>query len=185
MNESTTTTAALVAVPTAHGTFEAALTERGIRCLMFPNQTGAAERWLARHLHGAVLRTTVLRTADPRASALAGELDAYFRGDLTAFTVPLDLAGTPFQLSVWRQLQAIPYGESRSYADVARAIDRPRAVRAVGAANGANPVPIIVPCHRVIGSSGALTGFGGGLDWKRRLLATENAARWGELPLLA
>ena len=180
MNESTTTSAALVAVPTVHGTFEAALTECGVRCLMFPNQPGAAARWLARHLPGVVLRT-----ADPRAAAIAGELDAYFRGDLTAFTVPLDLTGTPFQLSVWHQLQAIPYGEVRSYADVARAIDRPQAVRAVGAANGANPVPIIVPCHRVIGSSGALTGFGGGLDWKRRLLATENAGRWAELPLLA
>jgi O-6-methylguanine DNA methyltransferase len=180
MNDRTTTTAALVAVPTAHGTFEVALTERGVRCLMFPNQPGAAERWLARHLSGVVVRTS-----DPRTAVLAGELDAYFRGELTAFTVALDLAGTPFQLSVWHQLLAIPYGEVRSYADVARAIDRPQAVRAVGAANGANPVPIIVPCHRVIGSSGALTGFGGGLDWKRRLLATENAARWGELPLLA
>jgi methylated-DNA-[protein]-cysteine S-methyltransferase len=180
MNECIPTTAALVAVPTAHGTFEAALTERGVRCLMFPNQPGAAERWLGRHLPGVAVRTS-----DPRAALLADELDAYFRGDVTAFTVPVDLAGTPFQLSVWRQLRAIPYGEVRSYADVARAIDRPRAVRAVGAANGANPVPIVVPCHRVIGSSGALTGFGGGLDWKRRLLAIENAARWEELPLLA
>jgi len=180
MNEPTTTTAALVAVPTVHGTFQAALTERGIGCLVFPDQLGAAERWLGRRLPGVVFRTS-----DPRADHLAGELDAYFRGDLTVFTVPVDLAGTSFQLSVWHQLRAIPYGEVRSYADVARAIDRPQAVRAVGAANGANPVPIVVPCHRVIGSSGALTGFGGGLDWKRRLLATENAARWGELPLLA
>ena len=180
MNHTDSTTAALVAVPTVHGAFEAALTERGIRCLKFPNQTGAAERWLGRHLPGVAVRT-----ADPRAALLADELDAYFRGELTAFTVPVDLAGTPFQLDVWGELRAIPYGEVRSYADVARAIGRPEAVRAVGAANGANPVPIIVPCHRVIGSSGALTGFGGGLDWKRRLLATENAARWGELPLLA
>ena len=80
---------------------------------------------------------------------------------------------------MWRQLQSIPYGEVRSYADVARAIGRPSAVRAVGAANGANPVPVIVPCHRVIGSSGALTGFGAGIEWKQRLLATENPARWG------
>jgi O-6-methylguanine DNA methyltransferase len=176
----TITTAALVPVPTVRGTFEAAFTERGLRCLMFPNQPGAAERWLARRLPGIVVRA-----GDPRAAVLAGELDAYFRGDITAFTVPIDLAGTPFQRGVWGELRAIPYGEVRSYADVARAIGRPEAVRAVGAANGANPVPIVVPCHRVIGSSGALTGFGGGLDWKRRLLATENAARWGELPLLA
>jgi len=97
--------------------------------------------------------------------------------------VPVDLIGTPFQVSVWRQLQAIPYGEVRSYADIARAIDRPAAVRAVGAANGANPVPIVVPCHRVIGSTGALTGFGAGIEWKLRLLATENPQRWGALPL--
>jgi len=180
MNERITTTAALVAVPTTHGTFEAAFTERGLRCLLFPNQTGAAGRWLSRHLPGVAIRTA----ADPRAAGLAGELDSYFRGELTTFAVPLDVAAAAFQLGVWRQLQAIPYGEVRSYADVARAIGRPAAVRAVGAANGANPVPIVVPCHRVIGSSGALTGFGGGLDWKRRLLATENAARWGELPLL-
>jgi O-6-methylguanine DNA methyltransferase len=181
MNESISTTATLAAVPTAHGTFEAAFTPGGLRCLVFPDQAGAAERWLARHLPGIAVRAS----SDQRAASLAGELDAYFCGELTAFTIPVDLAGTPFQLSVWRQLRAIPYGEVRSYADVARAIGRPAAVRAVGAANGANPVPIVVPCHRVIGSSGALTGFGGGLDWKRRLLATENAARWGELPLLA
>ena len=180
MNESHITTAALVAVPTAHGTFEAALTERGLRCLTFPNQPGAAGRWLERHLSGVTVRTS-----DPRTAMLADELDAYFRGDLTGFTVPLDLAGTPFQLDVWGQLRVIPYGEVRSYAQVARAIGRPAAVRAVGAANGANPVPIIVPCHRVIGSSGALTGFGGGLDWKRRLLAIEDASRWAELPLHA
>ncbi len=178
MTDTLTTTAALVPLRTVHGTFEAALTDRGVCCLTFPNQPAAAARWLRRHLPEAATGTT-----DARAAGLAGELDAYFRGDLTAFTVPLDLVGTPFQLAVWRQLQAIPYGEVRSYADVARAAGRPDAVRAVGAANGSNPVPIIVPCHRVIGSSGALTGFGGGLDWKRRLLATENPGRWGELPL--
>ena len=181
MNETITTTATLAAVPTMHGTFHAVLTERGVRCLLFPDQPGDVDRWLGRHLRGVTVRAG----SDPRGGELASQLDAYFRGERTAFTVPLDLAGTPFQLSVWRQLQAIPYGEVRSYADVARAIDRPAAVRAVGAANGANPVPVVVPCHRVIGSSGALTGFGGGLDWKRRLLATENADRWGELPLLA
>jgi O-6-methylguanine DNA methyltransferase len=180
MNQTIPTNAALVAVPTAHGVFEAVFTEAGLRGLFFPNQPDEAERWLGHRLPGIVVRT-----ADPRADLLAGELDAYFRGERTDFTVALDLAGTPFQLGVWRELRAIPYGEVRSYADVARAIGRASAVRAVGAANGANPVPIMVPCHRVIGSSGALTGFGGGLDWKRRLLATENAARWGELPLLA
>jgi O-6-methylguanine DNA methyltransferase len=178
MIDTITTTAALVPLRTARGTFEAALTDRGVCCLMFPNQPGAGTWWLGRHLPGATVRAT-----DPRAEGVAEELDAYFRGDLTEFTVPLDLVGTAFQLDVWRQLRAIPYGDVRSYADVARAIGRPAAVRAVGAATGANPVPIVVPCHRVIGSDGALTGFGGGLDWKRRLLATENSARWGELPL--
>ncbi|HSR25464.1 MAG TPA: methylated-DNA--[protein]-cysteine S-methyltransferase [Candidatus Eisenbacteria bacterium] len=180
MSETITTSASLVPLATAAGTFEAAFTDRGVCCLVFPSQREAGARWLARHLPGARAGA-----ADTRASTLADELDAYLRGDLTEFEAPVDLIGTPFQLAVWRQLQAIPYGEVRSYADVARSVGRPDAVRAVGAANGANPVPIIVPCHRVIGSTGALTGFGAGIDWKRRLLATENPARWGgpELPL--
>ncbi|HEY4027100.1 MAG TPA: methylated-DNA--[protein]-cysteine S-methyltransferase [Candidatus Dormibacteraeota bacterium] len=179
MNETMIRSAALVPLPTAFGTFEAALTERGVCCLAFPTEPGAVARWLARHLPDAGVHTS-----DPRAGALAGELDAYLRGDLAEFRTPVDLAGTAFQVGVWRQLQAIPYGEVRSYADVARAIGRPSAVRAVGAANGANPVPVIVPCHRVIGSTGALTGFGAGIEWKQRLLATENPNRWArQLPL--
>ncbi|HEY7201388.1 MAG TPA: methylated-DNA--[protein]-cysteine S-methyltransferase [Candidatus Dormibacteraeota bacterium] len=178
MNETITTTASLVPLRTAAGTFEAALTDRGLCCLLFPNQYGRGAEWLARHAPGAEVGA-----GDRRVAALSEELDAYLRGDLTEFAVPVDLIGTPFQVSVWRQLQAIPYGEVRSYADIARAIDRPAAVRAVGAANGANPVPIVVPCHRVIGSTGALTGFGAGIEWKLRLLATENPQRWGALPL--
>jgi len=173
MNENTIRSTALVSLPTACGTFEAALTDRGVCCLAFPNERGDGARWVARHLPGVEVRAS-----DPRAADLGDELDAFLRGELTGFRAPVDLLGTPFQLSVWGQLQAIPYGEVRSYADVARAIGRPAAVRAVGAANGANPVPIIVPCHRVIGSSGALTGFGGGIVWKQRPLATENPARW-------
>jgi len=92
-----------------------------------------------------------------------------------AFSTPVDLQGTPFQLSVWSALREIPYGEVRSYVEIAEAIGRPSAVRAVGAANGANPVPVIVPCHRVIGSNGKLVGFGAGVDWKLRLLGIENA----------
>jgi methylated-DNA-[protein]-cysteine S-methyltransferase len=87
--------------------------------------------------------------------------------------VPLDLAGTGFQQRVWRALLAIPYGETRTYREIATAIEAPTAVRAVGAANGANPLPIIVPCHRVIGSSGKLVGYGGGLPLKKRLLELE------------
>jgi methylated-DNA-[protein]-cysteine S-methyltransferase len=102
-----------------------------------------------------------------------GQLREYFEGRRQEFTVPLDLAGTGFQLRVWRALLAIPYGETRTYREIATAIEAPTAVRAVGAANGANPLPIIVPCHRVIGSSGKLVGYGGGLPLKKRLLELE------------
>ena len=106
----------------------------------------------------------------------ACELAEYFAGQLQRFGVPLDLVGTPFQLSAWQALLAIPHGQTRSYAEQARAIARPSATRAVAAANGQNKVSIIVPCHRVIGSDGSLTGFGGGLPRKRALLALEGAA---------
>jgi methylated-DNA-[protein]-cysteine S-methyltransferase len=109
----------------------------------------------------------------PVLGEVARQLHEYFDGERTSFTVPLDLAGTPFQLAAWRALAEIPYGETVSYADQARRLGRPRAVRAVGAANGRNPVPIVLPCHRVIGSDGSLTGFGGGLHVKRALLDHE------------
>ena len=102
-----------------------------------------------------------------------GQLQAYFEGKLKAFDLPLRLEGTAFQIDVWSALQEIPYGETVSYAEIARRIGRPKAVRAVGAANGQNPVSIIVPCHRVIGSNGSLTGYGGGLKNKEALLALE------------
>ena len=101
------------------------------------------------------------------------ELRRYLAGEHLQFACPLDLHGTAFQIQVWEELYRIPYGETRTYAEIARSIDRPAAVRAVGAANGANPVAIIVPCHRVIGSNGALTGYGGGLPTKAWLLALE------------
>jgi len=101
------------------------------------------------------------------------QLGRYFAGEHIEFTCPLDLHGTPFQLKVWNALTQIPYGETRSYAQIAREIEHPDAVRAVGAANGANPIAIIVPCHRVIGSNGSLTGYGGGLPTKAWLLALE------------
>ena len=101
------------------------------------------------------------------------QLTAYFVGTLTRFTIPLDPVGTDFQKSVWAALLTIPFGETRSYADIARQIGRPTAYRAVGAANGRNPISIIAPCHRVIGSRGALTGFAGGLEAKQWLLAHE------------
>lgn len=113
----------------------------------------------------------------------ARQLCAYFDGSLRVFTVPLDMRGTEFQLRVWRHLEGIRYGEIRSYSQVAEAIGSPKAVRAVGAANGANPIPIVVPCHRVIGANGKLVGYGGGLPLKKRLLALEGAPAGADMAL--
>ncbi|MGV0037543.1 methylated-DNA--[protein]-cysteine S-methyltransferase [Mycobacterium colombiense] len=135
--------------------------------------------------HGSVL--TNLRMVDqtyepsrsdwspnPRAFGEAVEqLGAYFAGELTDFDVELDLRGTEFQRRVWRALLTIPYGETRSYGEIAEQIAAPGAARAVGLANGHNPIAIVVPCHRVIGANGSLTGFGGGLGRKRTLLELE------------
>lgn len=104
------------------------------------------------------------------------QLEAYFAGELKEFTLELRLGGTAFQLDVWDQLRRIPYGQTRSYGELADALGKPGAARAVGLANGRNPVGIIVPCHRVIGASGGLTGYGGGLERKRRLLEFERGA---------
>ncbi|ANP50552.1 methylated-DNA-[protein]-cysteine S-methyltransferase [Streptomyces griseochromogenes] len=105
------------------------------------------------------------------------QLSAYFAGELKEFTVELRLHGTTFQRAVWDQLTRIPYGETRSYGELADALGNPKASRAVGLANGKNPIGIIVPCHRVIGAGGDLTGYGGGLDRKRRLLDFETRTR--------
>lgn len=105
------------------------------------------------------------------------QLNAYFKGDLHHFELPLSPHGTPFQLKVWKELCEIPYGETTSYGALAAKIGNPNASRAVGLANGSNPIAIIVPCHRVIGSTGKLTGFGGGLDIKQRLLDLERGSR--------
>lgn len=105
--------------------------------------------------------------------ATVRQLEAYFRRELRAFDLPLEPMGTPFQQQVWQQLLAIPYGQTRSYGQLAVALGDPKRARAVGAANGRNPISIIVPCHRVIGTSGKLTGFAGGLEAKQRLLALE------------
>ncbi|MGA5206668.1 methylated-DNA--[protein]-cysteine S-methyltransferase [Streptomyces variegatus] len=104
------------------------------------------------------------------------QLKAYFAGDLEEFTVELRLNGTPFQRTVWDELRRIPYGQTRTYGQLADALGAPTASRAVGLANGRNPIGIIVPCHRVIGASGSLTGYGGGLERKRRLLDFERGA---------
>ena len=129
---------------------------------------------------------TALRMAEKKAVAEAPEglalavfqeLDEYFQGKRKNFDIPLRTHGTPFQEKVWVALRAIPYGEVRSYKEVAEAIGHPKAYRAVGMANNANPIFIIVPCHRVIGSDGSLTGYGGGLPMKKALLALERGNR--------
>jgi len=107
----------------------------------------------------------------------ARQLEEYFGRRRRQFTIPVIPAGTGFQHKVWTALLRIPYGETRTYLDIARAIGKPGSVRAVGAANGANPIAIIIPCHRVIGSDGSLTGYGGGMALKRRLLVLEGALR--------
>ncbi|KUO12915.1 methylated-DNA--[protein]-cysteine S-methyltransferase [Streptomyces sp. DSM 15324] len=116
----------------------------------------------------------------PRDDTLFGaaeeQLEAYFEGGLKEFTLPLRMSGTPFQREVWDQLRRIPYGETRSYGELAGFLGNPGASRAVGLANGRNPIGIIVPCHRVVGASGGLTGYGGGLDRKQRLLDFESGA---------
>ncbi|WP_306252732.1 methylated-DNA--[protein]-cysteine S-methyltransferase [Parvularcula sp. IMCC14364] len=106
-------------------------------------------------------------------SEIIPQFTAYFEGEATQFDIPLRSQGTDFQKKVWQALTAIPYGRTWSYGDLARKVGNPNASRAVGAANGANPLPVIVPCHRVIGASGKLTGFGGGLDTKATLLRLE------------
>ncbi len=111
----------------------------------------------------------------PILKAAAAQLGEYFAGKRERFELALDPAGTEFQRAVWQQLRRIPYGETASYRDIAERLGNPGAVRAVGMANGANPISIIVPCHRVIGADGSLTGFGGGLDIKRQLLEHEGA----------
>jgi O-6-methylguanine DNA methyltransferase len=111
------------------------------------------------------------------------ELDEYFSGQRRDFSLPLDLRGTDFQLKCWRALLDIPYGETRSYRDIARAIGHPHAFRAVGMSNNRNPIAIVVPCHRVIASDGTLCGYGGGLDLKRKLLDLEQANVGACLPL--
>ena len=122
------------------------------------------------------------RHSDAPFTEVRNQLNAYFSGDLRQFDLRLCLSGTVFQNSVWRYLPSIPFGETRSYGQLATALGRPKASRAVGAANGNNPLPIILPCHRVIGANGALTGFGGGISTKEYLLRHEGVleTRYGD-----
>lgn len=151
--------------------------------LLTAEEAGLTSVWFEEHRHGPE------RTAEWRRAAQAGgpaarvlaearrQLAAYFAGELTAFDLPLAARGTPFQERVWAALRDIPFGRTISYAELARRIGDPRATRAVGLANGRNPLSIVVPCHRVIGADGSLTGYGGGLARKRWLLGHEGALR--------
>jgi O-6-methylguanine DNA methyltransferase len=160
-------------VETPIGALRLLATDRGLAFLALPRSSGGGlTGWLARVAPGARREEAFAPLRDA-----ARQLVEYLRGKRTAFELPLDLRGTPFQRAVWAALQTIPYGETRSYADIARAVGRPHAVRAVGTANGANPVALVVPCHRVIQSGGKLGGYGGGLELKRRLLAMEQSVR--------
>jgi O-6-methylguanine DNA methyltransferase len=169
------------ALATPIGEMHLASTRAGLCKVALPSE-GRAEflAWLQRTLPGA----TLIDSADANAAAVE-ELEAYLDGRLTEFHASLDMHGTEFQRAVWRAVAAIPYAETRSYGEIAREVGRPLACRAVGAANGANPLPPFVPCHRVIGSSGALTGYGGGLPLKARLLDMEKTARQAFLPHMA
>ncbi|MBL0027729.1 MAG: methylated-DNA--[protein]-cysteine S-methyltransferase [Rhodanobacteraceae bacterium] len=142
------------------GTLTAAADDSGLRWLLFP-----------RNRHEPA-RAGWQRDVTPFAE-LRRQLAAYFAGESQVFNLPLAPQGTNFQQSVWSALRGIPYGQTCSYRDIAHVIGNPKGVRAVGLANGRNPLPIIVPCHRVIGADGSMTGFGGGLDTKRFLLDLE------------
>ena len=151
------------------GTYIVVTSQEGIVCLATEPEVNARLRlWES--------GGTRLQEGGHHNEALASELDEYFAGRIRRFTVPLDLRGTPFQRQVWQELRRIPYGATRTYGQVARALGRPSIARAVGQANRRNPIAIVVPCHRVIGTDGKLTGYAGGLDRKRALLDLEAAA---------
>jgi methylated-DNA-[protein]-cysteine S-methyltransferase len=147
-----------------------AATANGICYIGSPNDPFAElSRWVKKRLPNSVLVQD-----DEKLQPYTVELTQYFQGQRQSFTVPVDLYGTPFQLSVWNALCEIPYGQTKSYSEIANYIQKPTSVRAVGAAIGANPVLIVVPCHRVIGKNGTLTGYRGGLEMKKQLLQLEN-----------
>ena len=153
-----------------------AASERGLVALEFDARLPGQQsiRPNPRHVREEQRRAAFEPSAS-RTRPYLDELSEYFSGQRREFSFPLDLRGTDFQLSCWRALLRIPYGETRSYADVARAVGKPHAFRAAGMANNRNPIAIVVPCHRVIASDGTLCGYGGGLDVKRRLLELEGA----------
>ena len=145
------------------------------KLLLARTTKGLAGVWFEGQKHHPAPLAVVRRPDDALLRRAADQLHAYFAGESVVFDIPLDLQGTPFQRSVWQALLAIPGGQTRSYGEIAKALGTAAAVRAVGGAVGRNPVSVIVPCHRVIGSDGSLTGYAGGVDRKKALLELEGA----------
>ncbi len=146
------------------GRLVVAADEEGVRHILFD-----------RNRHGLPSGRSAWLRSPPRVAHARKQLEEYFEGERREFDLPLVPVGTPFQVLVWHTLATIPYGETWSYGQLAKLIGEPESARAVGAANGRNPIPIVLPCHRVIGADGSLTGFGGGLDKKATLLRLEGA----------
>lgn len=161
-------------MPSPVGTLTLVASDKGLTAILWEND----------HEGRVPLGKMTGDTAHPVLVETARQLEEYFTGTRKTFSVPLDFNGTDFQKAVWNALLTIPFGETRSYGEIAVQLGNPKAVRAVGAANGKNPISIIAPCHRVIGSNGKLTGFAGGLEAKALLLRLERGASHSELFLL-
>jgi len=173
----------MMSAPSPIGLLFLARTAKGLRYLEFMDRK-SLKRMIAKYhddCPDATWEPSLLEL-----KGMAEQLEAYFLGTLHEFEMPLDPAGSEFQMKVWRELRRIPFGETRTYGDVARAVGQPKATRAVGLANHDNPLAIVIPCHRVIGANGSLTGYGGGVNRKRWLLEHEArhskpAGRQGDL----
>jgi len=155
------------ALQTQFGTIQIAVEANGV----------VTEVWLPNRRRGPVHEGTLPRSAERGTRDAHAQLREYFEGKRRAFDLPIDPRGSPFECSVWERLRGIPYGETTSYGAIAAGLGMLNGARAVGRANGRNPIPIIIPCHRVIGANGTLTGFGGGIALKQSLLELEGAAR--------
>ena len=162
-------------VSTPVGELKLVASERGLAGILWKNDDP----------HGSRFLPQTRDEAHPILIEAERQLREYFAGERRSFSLPLDFVGTEFQKKVWNALVAIPFGETRSYGEIARQIGHPQAVRAVGAANGRNPISIVAPCHRVIGANGKLTGFAGGLEVKAFLLDLEMPQKISVLPLFA
>jgi O-6-methylguanine DNA methyltransferase len=168
--EHTSETLYLSSIDSPLGPITLITTARGLLYVCFPGREKSMKTWLKRFAPRAEI--SLLRKSNLRAEK---QLKAYFQGKSRAFDLPLDLRGTPFQIAAWKAIAQIPYGATATYGEIAKAIRRPGAARAVGGAANKNPTPVVVPCHRVIGSDGSLVGFGGGLRLKRLLLKMEGS----------